>query len=1191
MTTSAWLRASLCAAGIFFFTDISSTEAASSKDAVDFSSQIRPIISAKCFHCHGPDEASRKAKLRLDIREEATSERDGKTVIKPGDPARSELIRRITTTDADDLMPPAKAGHPLTNEEIKLLEKWVKQGAPYTGHWAFTKPQWPAPPKVKLRSWPKNPLDLHILARLEENALKPSPPADRFTLIRRLSLDITGLPPTAAEVSSFLHDKSPDAYEKVVDHLLASPAYGEKWTRLWLDIARYADSFGYGHDAMRPNAPWLYRDWLIQALNSNVPYDQFTIQQLAGDLVKGAREEDNIATAFHRNTMTNVEGGTDDEEFRLAAVKDRVNVTMQTWMGLTMGCAQCHTHKFDPITQKEYYQFLAFFNQTEDNDQPDEGPTMSVPSKEERARMDKLKGEIASLRGNISINSPALVTEFADWEKAHRDANQWTVLESIDSKSTNGTTFTKLSDGSLLASTNAPEKDSFTVKTILKVTNATALRLEVMSDDTLPSRGPGRAPNGNFVLNELRVSVKPTSTEPKRVRFVRLELPGEKRMVSLAEVQVFSQGTNVALKAKASQSTVEHNAPAELAIDGNTNGHFYEGRSVTHTSVEDNPWWEVDLGEEKVIDSIVLWNRTDENLGYRLANFHLVALDEKRSTQWSTHGFDAPTPTSTLTLAGERTVLFKRATATHNQGGFEVTKLIPGSADATTGWAIAGGEGKNQIAILELAEPLPAGELTATLIQNYGGQHTLGRFRLSATDSGLPSLIAPANITSLLNKAGARSTQERQELLQWYQRYALATADINRQIEPLQRQLDGIKPMQLSVMRELAADKRRATHILNKGNHLVPGDKVSEGIPAAFNPWPVGAPTNRLGVAQWLMSAENPLTARVTANRIWGQIFGIGIVETEEDFGTQGALPTHPELLDWLALELAAPAAPAKSLPRYTAAFGDADGDRMGGNSKHSSDSVPVPWDLKRFIKTIVMSATYQQSSRVTPELLRKDPRNRLLSRAPRRRLEAETIRDQALAFSGLLSGKIGGPSVYPPQPDGLWKAAFDSTREYKASTGEDRYRRGIYTVWRRTTPNPSMTTFDAPSRETCTFRRLPTNTPLQAYVTLNDPVFVEAAQALGRRLVREGGATVDDKIRFGLQLVLGRPPEKAEFTELKSLYEFELAHYGNNPEAATKFATNPLGPLPEGISAVEAAAWTMIGNVLLNLDGALTKG
>ncbi len=1148
--------ARLLSAGCIIVLGLPVVTGAVEKDKVDFNSQVRPIISAKCFSCHGPDDRSRKAKLRLDLREQAIKDRDGTFPIKPGDLKNSEVIRRITSSDPEEVMPPPKAGHSLKAAEIDLLKKWIQQGAPYAGHWAFSKPERPALPKVKNRSWPKNPIDTFILAGLESNKLKPLPPADRYALIRRLSLDLIGLPPTPAEVEDFVKDKSSNAYEKVVDRLLASSAYGEKWTRQWMDIARYADSYGYGQDSLRPNNPWPYRDWVINAFNRNMPFDQFTIEQIAGDLLDHPTEEQLVATAFHRNTMTNVEGGTDDEEWRVAAVKDRANVTAQAWMGLTMGCAQCHSHKFDPITQKEYYQFYAFFNQTEDNDQPDERPVMPWPTKEQREKVARLKQDIAVLENKISLTDPALVKEFAEWERLHHSAGTWKVVVPREFESAKGTTFTKLDDQSLLAGTNSPDKDTYTLKFESKLIKATALRLEVLSDDSLPAHGPGRTDSGKFVLNELGISFKPEGNPIKRARFVRIELPGKERYLSLAEVQVFNGDVNLALKGKASQSSVDFEGAAERAIDGNTNGDYETAKSTTHTKLENDPWWEVDLGEEKSLDSIVVWNRTGGDIGSRLANFRLLTLDTSRKPVWTTQVPSAPDPNVTL-KPDDAMVVIKRATATFSQSGFEVAKLTEKNSKSKEGWAIGGNDAKTQTAVFEFSEPLPPGQLTIKLVQNFGERHTLGRFRLALTESTLPPIATPANVDTLLAIAlEQRSAAQNKELLQWFQQYAITTAALRRQIEPLQKELDSIKPSQLPIMRDLAADKQRITHFLNKGNYLEPGDELTPGIPAAFHAWPAAAPTNRLGVARWLMSPENPLTARVTANRLWAQTFGLGIVETEEDFGTQGSLPSHPELLDWLAVEL-----------RDTS------------------------WNIKKFLKMLVMSATYQQTARVTPELMRKDPRNRLLSRAPRHRLDAETIRDQALALSGLLSHKVGGPSVYPPQPDGLWRVAFDGARSYPTSTGDDRYRRGIYTVWRRTVPYPSMATFDAPSREGCTFRRLPTNTPLQAYVTLNDPVFVEAAQALGRRLMREGGATTEERIRFGLKLVLSRPATQSQIDELKKLFESELNHYHGAGKDAEKLATEPLGPLPAGLNADEAAAWTVVANVLLNLDGVLMKG
>ncbi len=770
---------------------------------VDFNRDVRPILAKNCFACHGPDDGHRARNLRLDRRDDALRPRRHGSPITPGQPDKSLLVARITAADDTERMPPTETGNRLTREQIDTLKRWIAQGAPYAEHWSFVPPQRPTVPAVRApQSAVRNPIDAFILGRLAQADLTPNPPADPFVLLRRVSLDLRGLPPTPREVEEFARDCRPDAYERMVERFLDDPAFGERWARVWLDLARYADSAGFGSDPLRPNI-YPYRDWVIDALNRNLPYDRFTVEQIAGDRLPDPTAEQRVATAFHRNTMTNTEGGTDREEFRVAAVKDRVDTTMQVWMGLTAGCAKCHSHKYDPITQTEYYRLFAIFNQTADADRPDEKPTMPLPTPEQDAADRKIDAQVA---------------------KAKRQLDTWT--------------------------------------------------------------------------------------------------------------------------------------PARVAS----------------------------------------W----------VANWSLLP------------------PAETLAL-------------------------------------------RDRIARLERSRP---------------------------------------------------------------------------------------KVTMLPVMVELPPAQHRETHLLKKGNFLDPGDKVEPGVPAAFHPLPPGAPADRLALARWLVDPANPLTARVAVNRLWAQLFGTGLVETEEDFGTQGELPSHPELLDWLATEYV----------------------RLG-------------WDTKAMLRLMVTSATYRQSSRVTPEHLAKDARNRLLSRGPRLRLEAETVRDQALALGGLLSRKVGGPSVYPPQPDGLWQAAFNGQRSYPTSKGEDRYRRGLYTFWRRTVPYPSMASFDAPSREFCVSRRIRTNTPLQAFVTLNDPVYVEAAQALARRIVREGGATPEDRAGYGLRLCLCRPPVAEQVQELVRLYEEELTRYRADAKAAEVLATQPLGPLPPGLGAAEAAAWTVVANVLLNLDGVLTKG
>jgi len=1164
---------------------------------VDFRRDVLPVLSTKCFACHGPDESARKARLRLDQRDDALADHKGRRPIVPGKPSQSEVVRRITTKDPDDIMPPLKGGHPLSKDEVATLKKWIESGAPYDQHWSFVKPQLPSLPNVRDTKWPQNAMDYFVLARLEKEGFKPAPPADPHTLIRRLSLDLTGLPPTPEAVEAFVKEFSPApapvpptakggaggaggkrereraALERLVDRLLASPAYGERMARTWLDLARYADSAGYGSDPLRLNI-WPWRDWVINAFNRNVPYDRFTLEQLAGDLLPGATTDQQIATGFHRNTMTNTEGGTDDEEFRSAAVKDRIAVTMQVWMGITMNCAQCHTHKYDPISNKEYYQFYAMFNQTEDNDKPDEAPTLSLPTPAEQAGMDRFKAQLADLARKLSTPTPELLKELADWNAKQSDS-MWTVLEPADFESANGATLVRLPDHSLLASGKAPDVDTFTLKIPTQLKGITALRLELLPDTSLPAKGSGRGEKGRAVVSSFKLATQPLKPEFKKARFIRVELPGEHRVLSLAEVQVFSSRQNAALKGKAAQSSTDHGADAARAMDGRTDGDFSGANSTTATKAEDNPWWELDLGAEIPIEEFVLWNRTDGGLGSRLANFKVYALDAARKEVFTQSVAAPPAPSQRFNLVGEKPAALANATSDHAQEGFEVAKAI--DTDEKTGWSNGGRETNAVAAVFETNTSIGDTNgtmLVITLSQSAGAQATLGRFRISATTQPKPVRIVPQKTRELLAKeTKSRRPADEKELVKYWADFSPSLAKTRADRDKAKKDLDAVKPVALPVMRELSKDKLRTTKLMIKGNFLNTADEVQPAFLTAFAPPPTNTPLNRVGVSQWLTSPENPLTARVAVNRLWSHVFGAGLVETEEDFGTQGSLPSHPELLDWLAVVFSAPA-PRESTehaPRTT----------LTG----------LAWDTKALLKLIVTSATYRQSSLAPAAAAQKDPRNRFLSHYPRARLDAETVRDQALALSGLLSHKIGGPSVYPPQPDGLWRAAFNGQRNWATSTGEDRYRRGLYTFWRRTVPYPSMATFDAPSRENCTVRRLPTNTPLQAFVTMNDPAYVEMAQALGRRIMKEGGATTADRARFGLQLALARPASAPQVQALVVLHEKELARYRADADAAKQLATEPIGKLPDGLDAADAAAWTVVANVLLNLDGVLTKG
>jgi hypothetical protein len=994
--------------------------AARSDDVVSFNRDIRPILSNNCYQCHGPDEKERKADLRLDTEDGMFADLGGHAAVVRGKPDESEMILRVRVAQPGKAsMPPKKSGKKLTAQEIDLLARWVRQGAPYARHWSYIKPNRPALPAVKDASWPKTPIDHFLLARLEREGLKPTPEADRYALIRRVSLDLTGLPPSLKEVDTFVKDPDPAAYEKLVDRLLDKSSYGEHWARMWLDLARYADSAGYADDP--PRTIWLYRDYVIKALNANRPFDRFTIEQIAGDLLPNATEEQLIASAFHRNTLTNNEGGTSDEEFRNVAVVDRVNTTMAVWMGTTIACAQCHNHKYDPITQEEFFRFFAILNNTEDSDKSDESPVLSVLSLDQMRQRERLQAEIDKLDVVLRTPTPEIKAGQAKWEQSFPLDIKWTVLKPSGVKSQNGATFTVAEDGAIRFAGGA-KTDTYSVEIPLDATTLRALKLEALPDPKLPGNGPGHA-GGNFIITR----VTPTLAKP--------------------------QGT--------------------------------------------------------------------------------------------------PQP-----------VAFNVAVADYSQAGFEPENLLQNKDPKTKGWAVGGETGRHHALTLALPTPLqvPAGsKLTVTIEQSSQQEkHTLGHLRLSATGDtrAVEAGRVPQHIIEALKIASsARTGAQTEGIDKFYLGIAGELQAPRQRRGELAKQLAAVKPSTVPIMRELKGDQRRRTHIQHRGNFLDLGKEVTEGTPSAFAPLPDGSKPDRLALARWLVDENNPLTARVIANRFWEQIFGIGIVASSEEFGTQGELPFHPELLDWLATEL-----------------------------------VRLKWDMKAFLKMLVTSAAYRQSSRVTPELQQRDPDNRLLGRGPRFRLSAEELRDQALFVSGLLSAKMYGPPVKPPQPALGISAAFGSGIDWQTSAGEDRYRRGLYTTWRRSNPYPSMATFDAPNREVCTLRRVRTNTPLQALVTLNDPVYIEAAQALARKVLAEGGSTTNERANYAFRLCLSRPPHEDETARLVRLYEQSLTKLQTQPDKAKQLAAEPIGPLPAGANAAELAAWTTVGNVLLNLDEMLMK-
>lgn len=947
------------------------------QDSVEFGRQVRPILAKHCFACHGRDEAARQAELRLDVREAAIDSQ----VIVAGDADRSELISRIESTSSDEIMPPLESGHKLSATEKQILRKWIQQGAKYEKHWSFVLPQKSELPEVQNKQWPRNPIDYFVLKRIEQAGGTVSADADRLIWLRRVSLDLTGLPPTLQEAQDFLADGSASAEEKVVNRLLNSKSFGEHWARLWLDLARYADTKGYEKD--RHREIWRYRDWVIDALNADMPYDQFTLEQLAGDLLPNRTSDQILATAFHRNTMTNEEGGTDNEEFRVAAVKDRVDTTLQVWMGLTMGCSKCHSHKYDPISLKDYYSFYALFNQTQDNDT--EGPLWPTPTRKQAAQIAEMKRQIAQCQALIQQRSPKFEHEFAAWKKKFETVPFWEPLKLLKFQSEQEVSLTQQDNGILIATGNRPDKDTW------------SLELELGSE--------------------------------RKVHSLRLE-------------------------------------------------YFPQAQAG-------GAW-------------------PDKNVA--IGNLTVEALS----------GSDQTTR-----------VKLKNPRASFSQKGWEVRRVI--DDNPRVGWAISPKFNQAQVAVFDFAVPVSVRKLRITLAQQYGDQLLLARCRISAGSH-------PANWYAAELKPNLESIFARNVYAETQEAYKKLSSS-KQQLAKLQAAIP-----KTPVMLELAKAKQRVTKIHRRGNFLDPSETVQPSVLQQFGAMPAQAPLNRIGVARWLTSGQNPLTARVMANRIWARIFGVGLVETEEDFGTQGSSPSHPKLLDWLAVDF-----------------------REQG------------WSIKNLIKNIVLSRTYRQASTVSLTAQQKDPRNRLLTRGPRFRLSAEVVRDQALAASGLLTRKVGGPSVMPPQPDGVWKSTYNG-QKWKNATGPDRYRRAIYTYLKRTSPYPALQTFDAGSGEVCQVRRIRTNTPLQALVTLNDPAFFEAAGALAKRM-NESSRQLKQKLAHGFQRVAIRPPSPAELARLIELYH-SLEQSLDDPGQLLQAA---------GLKSGDARL-VVVASVMLNLDETVTK-
>lgn len=991
---------------------------------------VHPIFEAKCIKCHGNEK--RSGGLLLTSRHAALTLSDfGHVPIVPGKPAESEIINRITDNDPDKRMP--KGADPLSPSEIESIRDWIAAGAPWEEaekHWAYIKPQRPPLPQVTT-NWVQNPIDNFIFAKLTEKGLQPSEAADRPRLLRRASLDLIGLPPPPSLLDKFLADESLDAFEKVVDELLKSPRFGEHWARLWLDLARYADSNGFQADQLRDS--WAYRDWVINAFNSNMPYDQFTIEQIAGDLLPDATSDQRIATGFHRTPTCNVEAGVHPEENRFNQVVDRINTTGTVWLGTTLECAQCHNHKYDPFSMEDYYQIFAYFNNTplEVKQQGNGvtwdfyGPTMDLPMLPgQQKRLDELNAK----RADNETKLKALKTEAAQaqvvWEtKALETLDnqpQWQAFDLLDFESTGGETHTVLEDKSVLIGGPQPENSTFNVSFKTQMKGITSIRLEALTHPSLPGNGPGRhkiAARPNFVLNEFKLQVK--------------------------------------------------------GADGK-------------------------LTRCKLVDP-----RAD-----------------------------------------------------FSQKGWNVSGLL--DDNLKTGWAIHPQFGKPHWATFRTTEPVGDSDtvLIFEFVHNFGGSRTVGCFRLSGI-AGEPGThnIPDEIVKTLKQKPAERNELAKAKLAEHYLSSNSSLKSLEQEIQKIDQEIAGLKPRTTLVMIDM--EKPRETHIMIRGDYLSMGKKVATGTPDILHRLNPNLPSNRLGLAKWLVDPENPLVARVAVNRWWAELMGQGIVRSVEDFGSQCEPPTHPQLLDWLAAEF-----------------------------------VESGWSMKHILKLMVMSATYQQESKISAAQLEKDPKNLYYGRGPRFRMSAEMIRDNALAVSGLLCDKMYGPPIYPPQPGNIWRHVGRNGPKFNIQNDENRFRRGIYVVWRRGAPYVSFVNFDAPDRGACHPQRSRTNTPLQALTLLNDEAYVEMAMAFaGRILDEKPGDDISAQLNHAFKICFSRTPSLDEFSYLDTLYREQLKRYQTEPASADALLKGIKGWDPsKGLKKEQLAAWFHVTNILLNLDETITR-
>ena len=1003
-----------------------------SLDNVDFDRDIRPILSNTCYTCHGPDANKRATELRFDVEENLFGEHDEPVVVR-GKPDESALIARITSGDPDYRMPPVDSKQQLSKAQVELLKRWVEQGAPYTGHWSFQPVVRPELPKVARADWPRNGIDCFVLNRMTERKLQPSDRASKVTLIRRISLDLVGLPPTLEEIDAFLADDSPQAFEKVVDRLLASERFGEHFATAWLDAARYADSNGYQQDRTRTLWPW--RDWVIRAFNDNMPFDQFTIEQLAGDQLENASMDQLVATGFHRNHMLNGEGGRIAEESRVEYVMNRVETTGAVWLGLTVGCARCHDHKYDPISQREFYQFYSYFNSIDESGRVDAGgnanPVMPVPTGEQVVRQVKLGEQLAKLQKEL--RSVTTAERQLAWEKAKivelsKDARPpvWELLKPDRFVSEQGQTMTLQTDGSMLLTGKNPKNDNYEIEFAAGSSGITGIRIEAVPHPEFTKGGFARSDSGNFVLTDFSVQAR-------------------------------------------------------------------RSKETDFTPV-------------------------------RIAS----------------------------------------AKASFEQGGWKIAGSFDGSSK--TGWAVLKSADMKipRQAVYVFDKPIGASEGTSLIVrmkhESPHAFHNLGRFRILVTTEPEPKLDSSdggreALVNALKVESEKRDDAQKKLVAEEFRKGSPEVVAAQKKVDAAKKQQSDLENQIVRTMVMRDRKDARETFVLNRGvwDQPIKEQPIQSGTPECLPGLPKDAPKNRLSLANWVVSKENPLTPRVVVNRYWQHFFGTGLVTTPEDFGSQGERPTHPQLLDWLAAEF-----------------------------------VDSGWNVKHMLKLIVMSATYQQSSHATPAMMEADSSNQWLARGARFRLTSQAIRDQALMVSGLLVQKLGGPPVKPYQPLGIWSDLSLGKIKYEQDHGENLYRRTLYTFWRRASA-PTML-FDVATRQVCKVRTSRTNTPLHALVLMNDDTYVEASRKLAERTLLEGGTSDEDRLAYGFRLATCRHATDPERSVLLDVLNKVRTDYATDTEKVNALLSRGESPVNDKVDRSQLASYAAVMNMILNLDEVVTK-